>query len=357
MEELVADARANGAEVREFGEGDEAELAKGNFLKPTLVLKPANDSRIVQEEQFGPDAPDRHVQERRGGDRARQRHVGGPRLVGLVGRPRARRGRRLQGPRRHDVDQRAQRPLAGRARAVRRLQPERHRPRDGSPRASSASPRPTRRPAPRASDLSRHPTREDGVGSRVCQAAYPWTWNWRASARSSPAAAAGSGWRRLGRWPRRAATWRSSPAAPRRWRRRRRPWPPEAAGGRWRSRPDTGADDSVAAMARTAIAELGGVDVLVNAAARPNRGVIAEDDLEYELNTKLRGYLRTIRRAHARDGGARMGPRDQHQRHGRPQHRIDRRLGAQRGGRRDGRRTWPTSSGPVGSTSTSCTRR
>ncbi len=57
VEELVADARANGAEVREFGEGDEAELARGNFLKPSLVLKPAQDSRIVQEEQFGPTLP------------------------------------------------------------------------------------------------------------------------------------------------------------------------------------------------------------------------------------------------------------------------------------------------------------
>ncbi|HVW19497.1 MAG TPA: aldehyde dehydrogenase family protein [Solirubrobacteraceae bacterium] len=57
VEELVADARANGAEVREFGEGDEAELAKGNFLKPSIVLKPAQDSRIVQEEQFGPTLP------------------------------------------------------------------------------------------------------------------------------------------------------------------------------------------------------------------------------------------------------------------------------------------------------------
>ncbi|HVW18478.1 MAG TPA: SDR family oxidoreductase [Solirubrobacteraceae bacterium] len=59
---------------------------------------------------------------------------------------------------------------------------------------------------------------------------------------------------------------------------------------------DTGADDSVARMAREAIARLGGVDVLVNAAARPNRGTgITEDDLEFELNVKLRGYLRCAR--------------------------------------------------------------
>jgi acyl-CoA reductase-like NAD-dependent aldehyde dehydrogenase len=51
--ELVEEARAQGAEVREFGEGADG----GQFLKPSLVLDPRPDSRIVTEEQFGPALP------------------------------------------------------------------------------------------------------------------------------------------------------------------------------------------------------------------------------------------------------------------------------------------------------------
>jgi NAD(P)-dependent dehydrogenase (short-subunit alcohol dehydrogenase family) len=59
---------------------------------------------------------------------------------------------------------------------------------------------------------------------------------------------------------------------------------------------DTGDDDSVAAMAQRAVAELGRVDILVNAAATPNTGApLREADLERELNVKLRGYLRCAR--------------------------------------------------------------
>jgi NAD(P)-dependent dehydrogenase (short-subunit alcohol dehydrogenase family) len=59
---------------------------------------------------------------------------------------------------------------------------------------------------------------------------------------------------------------------------------------------DTGDDDSVAAMARRALAELGGVDILVNAAATPNTGSpLREEDLEHEINVKVRGYLRCAR--------------------------------------------------------------
>ncbi|MEU9309623.1 SDR family oxidoreductase [Streptomyces sp. NPDC048256] len=58
---------------------------------------------------------------------------------------------------------------------------------------------------------------------------------------------------------------------------------------------DTGDDTSVAEMARTVVEQLGGVDILVNAAARPNSGTIAEEDFETEINVKVRGYLRTVR--------------------------------------------------------------
>jgi acyl-CoA reductase-like NAD-dependent aldehyde dehydrogenase len=51
--ELVDEARGKGAEVREFGEGAEG----GQFLKPSLVLDPPADARVVTEEQFGPTLP------------------------------------------------------------------------------------------------------------------------------------------------------------------------------------------------------------------------------------------------------------------------------------------------------------
>ena len=59
---------------------------------------------------------------------------------------------------------------------------------------------------------------------------------------------------------------------------------------------DTGDDHAVAAMASRAHAELGDVDILVNAAATPNTGApLSEDDLEREFNVKVRGYLRCAR--------------------------------------------------------------
>ncbi|MUL41773.1 aldehyde dehydrogenase family protein [Streptomonospora sp. PA3] len=58
VRELLDDARANGREVREFGTvGDEVNEAGGHFLRPALVLDPAPDERIVNEEQFGPVLP------------------------------------------------------------------------------------------------------------------------------------------------------------------------------------------------------------------------------------------------------------------------------------------------------------
>jgi NAD(P)-dependent dehydrogenase (short-subunit alcohol dehydrogenase family) len=59
---------------------------------------------------------------------------------------------------------------------------------------------------------------------------------------------------------------------------------------------DTGVDDSVAAMLTRVVDEFGGVDILVNAAATPNRGAgFPEELLEEHLNVKLRGYLRCAR--------------------------------------------------------------
>src|SRR4051812_47010287 len=59
---------------------------------------------------------------------------------------------------------------------------------------------------------------------------------------------------------------------------------------------DTGSDDSVAAMAARVVDELGGVDILVNAAATPNDGSgFPEEMLHEHLNVKLGGYLRCAR--------------------------------------------------------------
>jgi NAD(P)-dependent dehydrogenase (short-subunit alcohol dehydrogenase family) len=58
---------------------------------------------------------------------------------------------------------------------------------------------------------------------------------------------------------------------------------------------DTGDDASVTAMADEAVRLLGGVDILVNNAATMSPGVISEDQLEAEINVKVRGYLRCAR--------------------------------------------------------------
>jgi len=59
---------------------------------------------------------------------------------------------------------------------------------------------------------------------------------------------------------------------------------------------DTGDDESVRLMAERAVAELGGVDILVNSAATPNiGGALREENLAHELNVKALGYLRCAR--------------------------------------------------------------
>jgi NAD(P)-dependent dehydrogenase (short-subunit alcohol dehydrogenase family) len=58
---------------------------------------------------------------------------------------------------------------------------------------------------------------------------------------------------------------------------------------------DTGSDDAVTAMAQTVIGELGGVDILVNCAAKVNTGPMRDEDLDEHLNVKLKGYLRCAR--------------------------------------------------------------
>jgi acyl-CoA reductase-like NAD-dependent aldehyde dehydrogenase len=54
VSELLAEVRARGSEVRELGGEAPAE---GNFLRPSLVLAPPDDTRVVTEEQFGPTLP------------------------------------------------------------------------------------------------------------------------------------------------------------------------------------------------------------------------------------------------------------------------------------------------------------
>jgi NAD(P)-dependent dehydrogenase (short-subunit alcohol dehydrogenase family) len=59
---------------------------------------------------------------------------------------------------------------------------------------------------------------------------------------------------------------------------------------------DTGEDASVAEMARSALELLGGVDILVNTAARANVGApFSDEDMAAEINVKVSGYLRCAR--------------------------------------------------------------
>lgn len=55
--ELIAEARASGAKVLEFGELPGGEFADGHFLRPALVVDPDESLRVVTEEQFGPVVP------------------------------------------------------------------------------------------------------------------------------------------------------------------------------------------------------------------------------------------------------------------------------------------------------------
>jgi acyl-CoA reductase-like NAD-dependent aldehyde dehydrogenase len=56
--ELIEEAKASGAEVREFGElPSDPELAGGNFLRPAIVIDPDPSLRVVTHEQFGPVIP------------------------------------------------------------------------------------------------------------------------------------------------------------------------------------------------------------------------------------------------------------------------------------------------------------
>jgi NAD(P)-dependent dehydrogenase (short-subunit alcohol dehydrogenase family) len=59
---------------------------------------------------------------------------------------------------------------------------------------------------------------------------------------------------------------------------------------------DTGDDAAVTAMVASVTQQLGGIEILVNAAATPATGApFTDDDLERELNIKFRGYLRCAR--------------------------------------------------------------
>jgi NAD(P)-dependent dehydrogenase (short-subunit alcohol dehydrogenase family) len=66
-------------------------------------------------------------------------------------------------------------------------------------------------------------------------------------------------------------------------------------------RADTGDDQSVRDMVAEVVAGLGGVDILVNAAARPNTGAVvgieefSDEEFGEQVNVKVLGYLRCVR--------------------------------------------------------------
>ncbi len=56
--EIIEEAKASGAEVREYGSlPADPELQGGNFLRPALVIDPDPALRVVTQEQFGPVIP------------------------------------------------------------------------------------------------------------------------------------------------------------------------------------------------------------------------------------------------------------------------------------------------------------
>ena len=124
---LCEEARHAGADVLTFGEYTSG--VEGNYLLPSLVLDPAADLKIVTEEQFGPALPVIPYDDEAEAVALANEHLVRAVLVGLVGRHRARDDDRQAAPHRCHLLQQPQRHRRRRARAVRRVQPERHRPR------------------------------------------------------------------------------------------------------------------------------------------------------------------------------------------------------------------------------------
>lgn len=57
VDELIQEAKDAGADVREYGELPEGDLAGGNFVRPAIVVDPDPQLRVVTQEQFGPVIP------------------------------------------------------------------------------------------------------------------------------------------------------------------------------------------------------------------------------------------------------------------------------------------------------------
>jgi acyl-CoA reductase-like NAD-dependent aldehyde dehydrogenase len=57
VDELIAEAKASGATVLEFGELPGGDMKGGNFVRPAIVVNPDLKLRVVTEEQFGPVIP------------------------------------------------------------------------------------------------------------------------------------------------------------------------------------------------------------------------------------------------------------------------------------------------------------
>ncbi|WP_106815419.1 aldehyde dehydrogenase family protein [Microbacterium timonense] len=57
VDEIIQEAKDAGADVREFGELPDGDLAGGNFVRPAIVVDPDPGLRVVTQEQFGPVIP------------------------------------------------------------------------------------------------------------------------------------------------------------------------------------------------------------------------------------------------------------------------------------------------------------
>ena len=102
---------------------------------------------------------------------------------------------------------------------------------------------------------------------------------------------------------------------------------------------DTGVADDVTKLVADAAAALGGLNILVNNAARvggtggpDSLAQLNEPMLQGDFNVKIMGYLRCAHEAVPPHGARRMGAHRQHGRHGRSQRRGHQRRAAQRRG-------------------------
>ncbi len=105
---ILDDTKRRGARILA---GGEVPPGRGYFVPPTIVADVPDDSRLVQEEQFGPIVPVLQVHRRRRRRAPCQRHALWPERLGVEQRRRTRDGHRRAARSRHGVGESAPRHL------------------------------------------------------------------------------------------------------------------------------------------------------------------------------------------------------------------------------------------------------